>query len=83
VVGCVIPASYKTGSDGDIEAFCEHMLIFGLIRVKQGGAGLFLTDIASGAGQNGCSVILGAAWETPAVMPGRCLDGVGVVPVWP
>jgi len=61
VVGLVIPASYRTGTDGDIRAFYKHMLVFGLIRAKQGGAGLFLTDIASGAGQNGCSVILGAA----------------------
>jgi len=42
VVGLVIPVSYKTGSDGDIRAFYEHMLVFGLIRAKQGGAGLVL-----------------------------------------
>ena len=39
VVGRVIPDGYRTGSDGDIEAFCEHMLIFGPFRAKQGGAG--------------------------------------------
>jgi len=39
VVGCVIPASYKTGTGGDIRRFYEQMLISSLIQAKQGGAG--------------------------------------------
>jgi len=38
-VGRVIPDGYGTGGDGDIRAFYEHMLVFSLIRAKQGGAG--------------------------------------------
>jgi len=41
-VGRVIPDSYGTGSGGDIRAFNEYMLVFSLIRAKQGGAGLVL-----------------------------------------